>query len=547
MKLLAAQVNPTIGDLEGNERKILDILRRAKGSGADIVLFPELAVTGYPPEDLLLDGAMIEAAERQLEVIRPETKGMLVVVGVPRRCPWKGEKFLCNSAAVFRGGELIGFKDKTLLPTYDVFDEKRYFSEGAPVFLVEHLGWRIAVTICEDLWQHSNLVGYTRYGVDPVMALKEERPDLVLNLSASPYYFKRKETRWLVCSAAAKTLECPVVLCNQVGANDQLVFDGHSLYCNQKGELVQSARGFVEEDLVVEFDAHVCPCVREENGIQDLYRALVLGVKDYFGKQGFSHAVIGLSGGVDSALTACIACDALGASKVKAIALPSRYSSLESYADAACLADRLGIELKKVDIDGLFQEYLDQLSSAFQRPLTSLVVENLQARIRGMILMAFSNQEGSLLLNTSNKSEMAMGYTTLYGDLCGGLSVLSDVTKLRVYELCHFVNRKEEIIPKAILQKAPSAELRPNQTDQDTLPPFDVLDPILEDYLEKGRSLEEISTERNVSFSFVQGLTRQIHLAEYKRRQAPMGIRVTQKAFTKGRVVPIVQKWGEKK
>ncbi len=543
MKLLAAQMNPTIGDMEGNVRKILAALKRARAVGADIVLFPELAVTGYPPEDLLLDGAFIEAAERQLEVIRPETKGLLAIVGLPRRCPWKGEKFLCNSAAVFKGGELIGFKDKTLLPTYDVFDEKRYFSSGDAVFVVEHLGWRIAVTICEDLWQHSGLVGYTRYDTDPVAALKEERPDLVVNLSASPYYFKRKEARWLVCSAAAKTLECPVVLCNQVGANDQLVFDGHSLHCNQKGELIQSAKGFVEEDLVVEFDAHVCPCVREENGIQDLYRALVLGVKDYFGKQGFSQAVIGLSGGVDSALVACIACDALGASQVKAVALPSRYSSEASYVDAACLADRLGIELKKVDIDQLFQQYLDELRPEFPEALSSLVEENLQARIRGMILMAFSNQEGSLLLNTSNKSEMAMGYTTLYGDLCGGLSVISDVIKLRVYELCHFVNRKEEIIPRAILHKEPSAELRPNQRDQDTLPPFDVLDPILEDYLEKGIALEEISSKRNVSLSFVQNLVKQIHLAEYKRRQAPMGLRVTQKAFTKGRAVPIVQKW----
>jgi NAD+ synthase (glutamine-hydrolysing) len=543
MKLLAAQVNPIVGDLEGNVRKILGALERAKGQRVDIVLFSELVMTGYPPEDLLLDEMLIEEVERQLEVIRPATKGMLVVVGLPRRCPWKGDKFLCNSAAVFRGGELVGFKDKTLLPTYDVFDERRYFSSGESIFLVEHLGWRIAVTICEDLWHHSGLVGYTRYEVDPVLALKGDLPDLVLNLSASPYYFKRKEMRWLVCSAAAKTLDCPVVLCNQVGANDQLVFDGHSLYCNQKGELVQSAKGFVEDDLLIELDAHVCPCKREENGIQDLYLALVLGVKDYFNKQGFTKALVGLSGGVDSALVACIARDALGASQVKALALPTRFSSSESFEDAAFLAERLGIELRKVDIDLLFQTYLDQLHGHLGENLSELVEQNLQARIRGIILMAFSNQEGALLLNTSNKSEAAMGYTTLYGDLCGGLAILSDVTKLRIYELCHFVNRKEEIIPQAILRKAPSAELKADQKDQDMLPPYDVLDPILEDYLEKGMSLKEIALQREVSLFFVEELVRKIHQAEYKRRQAPMGIRVTQKAFTKGRVVPIVQKW----
>ena len=543
MKIFTAQINPTIGDLKGNVRKVLDALKRAKDTGSDIVLFPELTLSGYPPEDLLLDGSFIDAIEAKLEEIRPATKDLVVLLGLPRWNPRKKEKPLLNSAAIFKDGELLGFKDKTLLPTYDVFDERRYFEPGSEQFVFEHLGWRIAVTICEDLWQHSGSVGYTHYEKDPVLELKDKRPDLLLNLSASPYYFERKNVRLAVFAEAAKTLRCPLVLCNQVGANDQLVFDGHSFYLNEKGDLIQIAKGFVEEDLVVEIDTHACPCGFLENGIRDLYGALVLGVKDYFKKQNFSKALIGLSGGIDSALVACIAKDALGHENVLALALPSRFSSEESYLDAAELANNLGIELKKIEIDSLFQSYLDLLEPYFGGRPFDLTEENLQARIRGMILMAFSNKMGFILLNTSNKSELAMGYSTLYGDLCGGFSVINDVTKSQIYQLCQFLNKKELIIPEAILKKVPTAELRLNQTDQDTLPPFDVLDPIIEDYIESRLSLETIAQKRKVSLEFLTSLIRQMHLAEYKRRQAPVGIRVTQKAFTKGRNVPIVQKW----
>jgi NAD+ synthase (glutamine-hydrolysing) len=543
MKIFTAQINPTVGDLNGNVRKILDALERAKHTGSDIVLFPELTLSGYPPEDLLLDSSFIDAIEIKLEEIRLATKDLVVVLGLPRWNPRKKEKFLLNSAAIFKNRELVGFKDKTLLPTYDVFDERRYFEPGSEQFIFEHLGWRIAVTICEDLWQHSGLVDYTYYEKDPVLELKDKRPDLLLNLSSSPYYFEKKHVRLAVFSAAAKTLRCPLVFCNQVGANDQLVFDGHSFYLNEKGELIQIAKGFVEEDLIVEIDTHACPCGFLENGIRDLYSALVLGVKDYFQKQNFSHALIGLSGGIDSALVACIAKDALGAEHISAIALPSRFSSEASYLDAALLAKNLGIELKKIEIDAIFQSYLDLLKPYFGETPFDITEENLQARIRGMILMAFSNKKGSLLLNTSNKSELAMGYSTLYGDLCGALAVISDVTKLQIYELCHFLNRKTPIIPESILCKAPSAELRLNQTDQDTLPAYELLDPILEDYIERRLSLETIAEKRNISLEMVSRLIQQLHRAEYKRRQAPVGIRVTPKAFTKGRNVPIVQKW----
>lgn len=543
MKLLAAQINPIIGDIEGNVQKILQALQRAKQQGCDLALFPELAITGYPPEDLLLDHSFIRAAEKTLEQILPMTIGLGAVIGLPRFNPRKKEKFLCNSAAILQDGKLIGFKDKTLLPTYDVFDERRYFEPGEEVFVFEHLKRRIGVTICEDIWTDAATLPYTQYERHPVLALKEKKIDLLLNLSASPYFFKRKVARERICASAAKNLSCPLLLCNQVGANDQLIFDGHSLFFNQKGELVQMAKGFVEDDLIVDFDAELPLCKTSGEPIEDLYQALVLGVRDYFHKQGFKKALLGLSGGIDSALVASIAKDALGADQIEAFALPSRFSSPQSYKDAALLAKNLGMQLREISIEPIFEVYLKLVHSEISTEPIGLVSENLQARIRGMILMAISNQTGALLLNTSNKSELAMGYSTLYGDLCGALGVLSDVTKMRIYELCHFLNRKREIIPESIFQRPPTAELRANQTDQDTLPPFDVLDAIIEDYIEKGLSLEEIALQRGFEPSLIEEIVRKIHLAEYKRRQTSIGLRVTCKAFSKGRNVPIVQKW----
>lgn len=535
MKIFAAQLNPTIGDVEGNTKKVLAALERARRAGAEIVLFPELVLTGYPPEDLLLDRELINAVEAKLEVIAPATRGLFSVVGLPRRNPSKQEKPLYNSAAIFADGKLLGFHDKILLPTYDVFDERRFFEPGAEVSIWEYKGLKIGVTICEDLWQHGKMVAYTSYRNDPVFDLKKKQPGLVLNLSGSPYHYKNR--RISVFQAAAKTFQCPLVFCNQVGANDQLVFDGHSFCLNGKGELTQIAKGFEEEDFLVDLSKQK-PCAMPKKGIEDLFAALVLGTRDYFHKQGFQKALLGLSGGIDSALVACIAKEALGASNVLALALPTRYSSPESFRDAEDLAKNLGIALKKVEIDPVLQMYLDLL----QNP-KGLAEENLQPRIRGMVLMAFSNQSGALLLNTGNKSEFAMGYTTLYGDMCGALGVLLDVTKDRVYELARFVNRNREIIPDSILKKVPTAELRPGQTDQDTLPPYEVLDPIIHSYIEEGLSPEEVAKKYSHPLEFIQDLVHRIHLAEYKRRQAPIGIRVTPKSFSKGRNVPIVQKY----
>jgi NAD+ synthase (glutamine-hydrolysing) len=543
MKIQASQLNYTIGDIEGNTRKILRGIERAKNSGVDVVLFSELSITGYPPEDLLLDLSMVDAVEKKLREIAPATRGLFAAVGLPRRNPKKKEKSLCNSAAIFVDGELIGFKDKILLPTYDVFDERRFFEPGKEQAVFEYLGRRIGVTICEDAWQHGGGIGYSNYSRDPVEEYAEAGIDLLLNLSASPYHYKREDLRAGIFSSVARTLRCPVVFCNQVGVNDQIVFDGHSFYMNEKGDLIQIAKGFAEEDLLIDLSVHVCGWAKAQNKIADLYAALVMGVRDYFQKQGFVKAVLGLSGGVDSALVACIAKDALGAENVQALALPSRFSSPESTSDAEELRKRLGISLEKISIDDVFEHYLTLLEPHFRGLESDITEENLQSRIRGMILMAFSNKFSSILLNTGNKSEMSMGYTTLYGDMAGGLGVLHDVTKMHVYELARFVNAQKEIIPEAIFNKAPSAELRLGQKDSDTLPPFEILDPILEDYIEERLTAQEIADRRGHPIEFVQGILRKIHAAEYKRRQAPIGIRVTQKAFSKGRNVPIVQKW----
>ena len=543
MRVMAAQINPTIGDLEGNARKIVEALHRAQKGGADVVVFPELALTGYPPEDLLLDPEFIEAAESKLKEIEAETKGLFAVLGTPRWNQSGKEKPLFNSAAVFRDGSLIGFHNKQLLPTYDVFDERRYFEPGESVSVFEHLGRRIAISICEDFWQHSQTVGYTSYAADPVKELQEQEVDLVLNLSASPYYYARRQQRTAVFALAARALRAPIVLCNQVGANDQLVFDGRSFYLNEKGELIHLAKGFEEDDLVVDLNINACPCTLPENGIGEMYRALVLGTRDYFHKQGFKRALLGLSGGIDSAVVACIAKEALGAENLLTIALPSRFTANASAHDAKILAQNLGIELKTIPIESIFQSTLDLIEPHFEGRPWDAAEENMQSRIRGQILMALSNKFGALLLNTGNKSEMAIGYTTLYGDMCGGLAVINDVTKTNVYRLAQYINRNSEVIPQAILQRLPSAELKENQTDQDTLPPYEVLDPILEDYLEARLSPKAIAEKRGQLLPFIEELIAKIHKSEYKRRQAPIAIRVTQKAFSKGRNVPVVQRW----
>lgn len=541
MKALLAQINPTIGAIKENTNRIIAIIEKYRES-TDIIVFPELTICGYPPEDLLLHPAFIDDCEIALNKIILHTKDLLVLVGLPRKNTSRKEKPLYNSVAVIHDTKLLGFKDKTLLPTYDIFDEKRYFEAGKEEKIFDFNGKKIGIFICEDIWEHSGALEVAHYRKDPVNEMLKLKPDLAINVSASPYYYKKIDVRTKVVQKAAKTLKCPMLYCNQVGANDQLVFSGYSFSVDEKGELIAVGKGYEEDFILVDFSVKTT-IVFPKDAVKDLFNALVLGVKDYFYKQNFSKALIGLSGGVDSALVACIAVEALGKENVLAVNMPSRFSSKGSVDDSITLSKSLGIKLEDISIDAIFQEYLDLLSPHFKGRSFDTTEENIQARIRGMILMAFSNKFGCIVLSTGNKSEMAMGYSTLYGDMCGGLGVLIDVSKTLVYELCRYINTNREIIPESILKKPPSAELRENQTDQDSLPDYAIVDAVLEDYVEEHRSLEEIVKKRGFDQKLVSDLIIKIHLAEYKRRQSPTGIRVTKKAFNRGRNFPIVQKW----
>ncbi len=543
MRVIVAQLNPIVGDLEGNTLQIIRAIERARERGANIILFPELTLCGYPPEDLLLHPSFIDVQEKYLEKIIRASARIMAVVGIVRRNTAHGEKPIFNSAAIIQDGVLIGYEDKRLLPTYDVFDERRYFEPGTQTRLFEWKGKKIGVLICEDIWQHAGYVGYTHYMRDPVLDLVPLKPDLVLNLSASPYQFQKPDVRVKVCVKCAKTLHCPVILCAQVGGNDQLVFDGYSIYADAQGNLLQIAKGFEEDEMIVDLEAEACPSLFAYDPIKDLYSALVLGVRDYFHKSGFRKGCFGVSGGIDSALVACIAVDALGKENVLAVSMPSRYSSKESVTDAKKLVQNLGIEMMEIPIESPFKSFLDLLEPIFQGKCLDITEENMQARIRGTIIMAISNKFGHIVMSTGNKSEMGMGYCTLYGDMCGGLAVISDVTKQQVYMLCRWRNRDKEIIPQAIIDKPPSAELRPNQKDTDSLPDYVVVDKVLQSYVEDCLSPEEIASKHDLPVELVIDLVRKIHRAEYKRRQAAPGIRVSKKAFRVGRRYPIVQGW----
>ncbi len=542
MHILVAQINPTIGDLAGNTTLIIQAIQQGKQQGVDLVVLPELALSGYPPEDFILLPHFMEEVSRRLEEIVQATAGIAAIVGLPRYNPHHFEKTLYNSAALIQNQTLIDFADKILLPTYDVFDERRYFEPGECAKIWTLHGKKLAITICEDLWQHSGFLQSTSYRRDPILELKEKHPDCLINISASPYSLDKFHSRSQVCLSAARTLECPVILCNQIGGNDSLIFDGYSLYANQKG-LLQCAKGFKVDEMQINLAEAKEPIKIERNNIQDLYRALVLGIHDYFQKLGFKKACLGLSGGIDSAVVACIAAEALGPQNVLAVSMPSRYTSSESLRDASLLAHRLGIDYREIAIEAPFESYLSILTPAFEGKAPDITEENLQARIRGMLLMAFSNKMGYLVLSTGNKSELALGYSTLYGDMCGGLAVIGDVTKQYVYALARWINRQEEVIPKYTIERPPSAELRPNQKDSDSMPEYVVIDQVLQSYVEEHHSPAWIAEHFQIPLSVVQDLVKRIHYNEYKRRQAPPSLRVSEKAFSVGRRFPIVQRW----
>jgi len=542
MKIFISQLNPIIGDLEGNTDKILKEIAKAKEEKADVVVFAELAICGYPPDDLLFFPDFQEEMHRQLNRIVEASENIFVVVGLVRPNNEKKGKSLFNSAAIICNKELLGYKDKTLLPTYSVFDEGRYFAEGGEQKVFEYKGKKIGVLICEDIWEHMNLP-YAQYARDPVEEMNKLKPDILLVVTASPYYHEKMDLRLQIYRDCVKTLHCPLIATNQVGGNDQLIFDGYSCAMNEKGDVLYLAPPFKEDSFLLDLDKKLKPIKVQIDHLADLYNALVLGVKDYFTKLNLNKACLGLSGGIDSALTASIAVDALGKENIVAISMPSRFSSLSSMDDADELAKNLGIQLQHIPIDHIFQQFLDMLSPVFAGRKFDVTEENIQARIRGIILMAVSNKFGYIVLSTGNKSEMAMGYATLYGDMTGGLGILNDVAKTQVFELAKYVNREKEIIPKNIITKPPSAELRAEQKDEDELPSYNIVDVVLRDYVEDHLTPEDIIKRHKYPKHQVEDLIKRIHKAEYKRRQGPPGLRVSKTSFSKGRFFPIVQKW----
>jgi len=543
MKVALAQVNPTVGDLPGNVAAAADAIRRAARNGAGLVLLPELVLSGYPPQDLAERPAFIQANEQAVRDLAAAARGIYAVVGHIGAARGQTSRPAANSASLLRDGEVLARRDKMLLPTYDVFDEARYFEPAAAnhPLLVGDLA--VGLTICEDAWNDAGFWPRPRYDRDPVEELAAEGVAALVNISASPFAAGKHALRRSLLGATARRHGVPLFYVNLVGGNDQLVFDGRSLALDAGGRLIAQAAAFEEDLVLVELDQpgsdEPPPDVEP---IEEVWRALVLGLRDYARKCGFRKAVLALSGGVDSALTAAIAAEALGPQNVAAIFMPTRFSSERSRADAEAVAANLGVELTCVSIEELRVAVQDTLAPSFAGTEPGVAEENVQARLRGSLVMAYANKFGLLPLATGNKSELAVGYCTLYGDMVGGLAVIGDVPKIMVYELCRYANRDREIIPQSVLTKPPSAELKPNQTDQDVLPPYDVLDPILNLYVEENLELDEIVAQ-GFDAEIVRRVLSMVDRAEFKRRQAPMALRVTGKAFGPGRRLPIAQRW----
>ncbi|MBW1916626.1 MAG: NAD+ synthase [Deltaproteobacteria bacterium] len=548
MKITLAQLNPVVGDVAGNLQKILDLWPRFS-SQSDLLVFPELFLVGYPPRDLLEKPSLIAAVRSAIqELLKASTgyPGSAILVGTPWPSDRDSGKPLCNSALVIYQGKTICHQHKSLLPTYDVFDETRYFEAAGEVQVCPFKDQRLGISICEDAWYGPESWSRQLYPVDPLKVLAQKGATLLINIAASPFQVDKEATRYQLLRRHAEQYQLPLIYVNQVGGNDELIFDGRSLVLDRAGELLSVLPAFQEEVVTIDIEAGASPrpFVPQEP-IASVYQALILGTRDYLRKCDFSRAVVGLSGGIDSAVTCCLAAQALGRENVLGVAMPSPYSSPASLADARKLAENLGIEFKVIPIATIYRSYLDTLSLHLPVEEINVTLENIQARIRGNILMALSNQYGYLVLSTGNKSELAVGYCTLYGDMSGGLAVLADVPKTMVYQLGHYINRAAEIIPAPILTKAPSAELKPDQKDQDTLPPYDLLDQILHYYLTEKYSAQDI-INLNYDPEVVHWVIRTVDRNEYKRRQAAPGLKVTSKAFGMGRRMPIAANYNPK-
>ena len=553
MRLGLAQLNPTVGDLAGNRRKILDAYAALVAQGAELVVFPELAVCGYPPRDLLFKRRFVSDVADSLAEIAAAVGAVPALIGTVEANPaGRGRPFF-NSAAFCYRGKVAAVARKCLLPTYDVFDEDRYFESATSPTVVEHAGHRIGITICEDIWTHPMISTHRLYsGRMPIEQLADLKCDIMVNLSASPWHSTKGNLRQnLVVADSARALGVPVAYVNCVGGNDELIFDGRSLVCDAQGRVTAGLAAFAEDQRVVDvrsqsnsapFEAAVLHPTFARDELEDMFEALVLGLRDYAHKSGFKQALIALSGGIDSAVVGVIAAAAFGPQNVIGVSLPSSISSQHSRDDARILAQNLGLRFETIAIADAVAACEKALGPLFAGRPRDVAEENIQARVRGVLMMALSNKFGAILLTTGNKSEMAVGYCTLYGDMCGGLAVISDVFKTQVYALARWINRDREIIPLSTIEKPPSAELRPDQTDQDTLPPYDILDGILKGYVEEGLSRRDLLTQ-GFAESVVNEIVRKVDLNEYKRKQAAPGLKITPLAFGVGRRIPIVQKY----
>jgi NAD+ synthase (glutamine-hydrolysing) len=543
VKLALGQINPTVGDFAGNAAKIIEYSTRARAQGAGLILFPELSVCGYPPRDLVERASFVTHNREAAEHIASETRGIAVICGLVTPAQADTGKSVMNSAALLMDGEIKFIQSKMLLPTYDVFDEMRNFAPARHQELLPFCGKQMAVTICEDAWNDKDFWPRQLYNVDPVEALVKAGGNFVLNISASPFWAGKRELRQEMLATIARTDHVPVAFVNQVGGNDSLVFDGSSLVFDRQGNVVATGKSFEEDLIFFDSDALAGDLHDQIPGDEaSVYSALVLGTRDYISKCGFKKAIVGLSGGIDSALTAAIAVDAIGAESVIGVGMPSEYSSEGSITDARELSCNLGIHFEILPIGDIFHEFKGTLRKVFEGKTEDVTEENIQSRIRGSLLMAMSNKFGALVLSTGNKSELGVGYCTLYGDMAGGLAVIADVPKTLVYRLSRYVNSRKPVIPQSTLEKAPSAELRPDQKDTDSLPPYEVLDAILEDYVEQSHSAEDIAREHGFDLALVKSVIRMVERNEYKRQQAAPGIKISPKAFGYGRRFPIAAK-----
>jgi NAD+ synthase (glutamine-hydrolysing) len=543
VKIALGQINPTVGDFSGNAAKIVEFSRRAQTGGAGLILFPELSVCGYPPRDLVERPSFVARNRKTAEQIAAATRGIAVICGLVTPAESETGKSAMNSAALLQEGKIAFLQSKMLLPTYDVFDEMRNFAPAKSQQLFPLCGNRMALTICEDAWNDKLFWPKRLYTIDPIDALIRAGGDLVLNISASPFWIGKREVRRDMLASIARQHKVPVAMVNQVGGNDSLLFDGSSIVLNAEGNIIAQGRSF-EEDLIYFDSTKLTGDLHEqiEGEEASVYGALVLGTRDYIQKCGFRKAIIGLSGGIDSALTAVIAADAVGAENVIGVGMPGPYSSPGSIDDARALASNLGIRFELLSINCAVEAYRKTLKEVFANQKEDVTEENIQSRARGTLLMALSNKFGAIVLSTGNKSELGVGYCTLYGDMVGGLAVISDVPKTLVYRLSYYVNSRKPVIPRDTLEKPPSAELRPDQKDSDSLPPYEILDAVLEDYVEDARSVERIAADRGFDIELVRRVVRMVDRAEYKRQQAAPGIKISPKAFGYGRRFPIAAK-----